>query len=185
MNDILSLLISAFGLGISVSAFIVSYKSSKRITSIEVSNNLMEIEEKIRPGREAMEEIFSEWKRNKRLDFPIKLLEDTSYEGYRKEFIDFYNTNYHHNHKIELNNEKHLLIHRYLSQLDHLWTRLNRSEFGKQEIKERFKNKLIDDYFFIKIYLEAHWLYHKKLDKDVEERFWQNIPGFIEDIRKW
>ncbi len=183
-KDILSFSISIISTIIAIYALIVSHRASKKAAKIESSNILSEIHDKIRNGRQAMRDIFDIWlkEKNKRISPDELLLEENNNE--KEDFIKYYNKNFHRSPSGKLAKNQSDEIHQYLHQVHHLWERYENKEFAKEAIMTKFKVAIKMDKTLLQLFLEAHWREHKVHEKPLRNRFWSNVPKFIEEVDK-
>jgi hypothetical protein len=185
ITDLITLFLSIIGLFVSILAFIYSKRTSKKTLLMETSNNLMKIHCEIKTGRKVMSDIYELWLKTLKINLSPESLLEEGYEKEKESFCNFYLKNYH-DHPIDSKNR--ILsdyVHTYFRQLHHLWDRIKREEFTKSEIAQRFRKDIIMDYALLKIYLEAHWIAHDEFKKKEEDRFWNNVPKMIDNIKQW
>jgi len=103
----------------------------------------------------------------------------------REQFQDYYNATFHNalpgSEPRGLSDE----IHRLMHELDRVVDRVARGEFTQTEVMRTFGHAIAMDQHLIRIYLEAHWRYHKEYDKPSGSRFWSNVPTIVNDAVSW
>lgn len=184
-KDIIAISISAISLFIAIYALFSSRKTAKKTSKIEASNILAEIHEKINEGRRVMQDIYRHWEKkvNSSISTSELLLSQNVME--RNDLINFYNSNYHTMQSGTPERNKSNQIHCYLHEIHHLWVRHEDKEFTLEEIFKRFYVAISMDKDLLKIFIEAHWQEHGELEKNIDNRFWNNVPKFIEASEKW
>ena len=122
MEWLLQNIVSILALGVSMVALWSSYRATQRSAGLERSNTLVQIYDRMRPGREAMATIWHRWAPGGRKAAHLTPAE-------RKEFEDFYNKNFHNAEDAadkRLSNDIHTLLH----ELHHVYERMLKGDFS-------------------------------------------------------
>lgn len=183
--ELSSIIISLIGLTVSIVAFIYAKKATDKASSMETSDRLMRIHEDIKTGRKVMRDIYDSWLEYSKLKLTPESLLGSENSKAKYSAINYYNMNY---HDLPGNSKNRMLsdsIHTYFRHLNHLWTRVERKEFKKSEVAERFQKDITMDEALLKIYLEAHWIAHGEFKNTEDKRFWSNVPKLIDAIKTW
>jgi hypothetical protein len=131
----------------------------------------------MRPGRRAMQTIWSSWAKS---DQKVSALTPEELQC----FQDYYNSHFHNasdSEDRELSNH----IHNYLHELHHVWDRMKNGEFTRDDVMRKFGDGILMDKQLIDIYLNAHWRDHGELEKELRDRFWNNVPDVLLAVESW
>ncbi len=136
-----------------------------------------------------MYEIFNSWKKDKKdtEDNEIKKEFIIKNNKLKKEFMQYYNENYH--EKEWKTDEKKMSknIHMYLHELDYTWKRIEKyKEFKKTDVMEQLGEGIEMDKELIMIYLVAHWIEHYGEEyNEIENKFWKDVPNIVNAASEW
>jgi hypothetical protein len=169
-------IISILALIASFVALWQSHRAAKLKASFEREVALSQIHEKMRPGRRAMRKIWEDWS---------PLDEDIHSYSDKKRFQEYYNGEF---HKASSDPEKRRLsdeIHTLMHELNRVVDRMKRGEFTRYQVMEELGEDISMDRDYIRMYLEAHWLWHEEHQKPLERRFWSNVPAIVNDAESW
>ena len=184
-KDIILIFTSLISVSVSFAAFIFSRKATFKSSRVEASNRLRDAHEKTRAGRAIMDDIFSEWIKTQGIQLAAKSMRDPGNGEQKSHFIDFYNNHYHAQNNDTKERKMRNEIHSYLHELDALWRSHVKGELTTAEIMNWFSSAINMDGNLIMIYLEAHWKEHDQLKKELKDRFWNYVPTFVEEAKKW
>ncbi|MFX0199645.1 MAG: hypothetical protein ACFFCW_26275 [Candidatus Hodarchaeota archaeon] len=177
-KDLLAVLIAAASLVVSIIAVIRTNRTASLTAKLQRSNILSELHDKICPGRQAMESIWTQWSPSTNKD--VESLSPSDEE----QFIDFYNAEYHKSSD-ERNKDLSNRIHVYLDELHSVWDRIERKEFDLEEVMRKLGDGIFLDRPFIRIYLKAHWKAEGQLEKSEKDRFWNNVSKIVDAAESW
>ncbi len=177
MEWLLQNLVSILALGVSMVALWASYRSAQRSAGLERANTLVQIYDRMRPGREAMAVIWRRWAPEGRKAAHLTPAE-------RKEFEDYYNAHFHNASDPadkRLSDDIHTLLH----ELHHVYERTEKGDFSLDRVLGTFGHAVAMDQHWLSLYLEAHWRDHGELAKSRETRFWNKVPAMLDAAADW